>query len=109
MPYKDAVRRRQYHREYYQVRRARAGLKGLRVEGGLQLETCADILGLLSEQVALVRSDPEVRSTERARCIAYLCTVALRALEAGELEARVSALEEAYLGGGRDEQLEEAH
>jgi hypothetical protein len=65
-----------------------------------RLRTAADVLALLAEQVRAVRDDPEAGTLERARCIGYLAGVALKAIEAGDLAARVEAVE-AVLKGRR--------
>jgi hypothetical protein len=51
------------------------------------------VLALLEEQVAAVRDDSEAGTLEKARCVGYLAGVALRAIEAGDLAARIEALE----------------
>ena len=57
------------------------------------LDGPADVLALLAEQVAAVREDPDVGTLERARCIGYLAGVTLKAIEAGDLAARLEAVE----------------
>jgi len=58
-----------------------------------RLKTAADVLALLEEQVQAVREDQEVGTLEKARCIGYLAGVTLKAIEAGDLAARLEALE----------------
>jgi hypothetical protein len=48
---------------------------------------------LLEEQVNAVRADAKARTAEKARAVCYLAGVALRAIEAGNMAARVEALE----------------
>ena len=95
MPYKDADRQREYQREYGRMRRAgEAQTPGQTlVPIPFRLKTAADVLALLGEQVAAVRDDPEVGTLERARCIGYLAAVTLKAIEAGDLAARLEAVE----------------
>jgi hypothetical protein len=58
-----------------------------------RLKTAADVLGLLEEQVQAVRAAPEAGALEKARAIGYLAGVALKAIEAGNLAARIEMLE----------------
>ena len=95
MPYRDPGRQREYQREYGRMRRA-----GVAQTPGqtlvplpFRLKTAADVLTLVAEQVAAVRDDPDVGTVERARCVGYLAGVALKAIEAGDLAARVEAVE----------------
>jgi hypothetical protein len=95
MPYKDEERQREYQREYGRMRRA----GGAQTPGQtaiplpFRLKTAADVLTLLEEQVGAVRGDPKLTTVERARTVGYLAGVALRAIEAGDLAARVEAVE----------------
>ena len=57
------------------------------------LKTARDVVALLAEQVAAVRDDLNASTVEKARAIGYLATVALRAIEIKDLDARVEALE----------------
>ncbi len=50
--------------------------------------------------MAAVRDDPDMGTLERARCIGYLAAVTLKAIEAGDLAARLEAVE-AVLKGRR--------
>jgi hypothetical protein len=59
----------------------------------LRLRTAADLLTLLEEQIAAVRADPGPGALERARVLGYLTGIALKALEAGNLQARLDMLE----------------
>ena len=58
------------------------------------------MLKLLEEQVAAVRGEEHAGTLEKARCVGYLAGVALKAIEAGDLAARVEAVE-AVLKGRR--------
>ncbi len=60
-----------------------------------RLQTAADVLALLEEQVSAVRDDHEAGTLEKARCVGYLAGISLRAIEAGELAARLEAVEAA--------------
>jgi hypothetical protein len=58
-----------------------------------RLKTAADVLDLLQEQVEAVRADADAGTLEKARCIGYLAGVTLKAIEAGNLAARIEMLE----------------
>jgi hypothetical protein len=64
-----------------------------------KMKTAQDILSLLAEQVAAVRSEPEASTLEKARCIGYLCGIGLKAVECTEIEGRITALENLIKGG----------
>ena len=102
MPYKDPALRAQYQREYKRLRRGGAGETPVHpaIPAEVRLRTAADVLALLAEQVASVRVDPEAGSLEKARTVGYLAGIALRAIEAGDLAARLEAVE-AVLKGRR--------
>ena len=58
-----------------------------------RLQTAADVLDLLEEQVEAVRGEQEAGTLEKARVVAYLAGIALKAIEAGNLAARIEGLE----------------
>jgi len=95
MPYRDPSKRRDYDRDYKRTARAGGGPTPGQTVVPLpfRLKTAADVLALLAEQVAAVRDDPDVGTLERARCIGYLAGVTLKAIEAGDLAARLEAVE----------------
>ena len=53
----------------------------------------ADVLALIGEQVNAVRADAVTDPTEKARILGMLSSVALRAIEAKDLDARLEAVE----------------
>ena len=59
----------------------------------LPLETPADVLALIAEQVNAVRADALTEPTEKARILGMLSSVALRCIEAKDLDARLEAVE----------------
>ena len=96
MPYSDPDQGRAYQREYRRTRRAGDSCttpctSPLPLE--FRLRTAADVLDLLEEQVDAVVKDTESTALEKARCIGFLCGVTLRAIEAGDLAARLEAVE----------------
>ena len=95
MPYKDRQRQRDYQRDYQRLRRAGECQTPGQTElpAAFRLKTAADVLSLLEEQVGAVRDDPGAGALEKARCIGYLAGVSLKAIEAGDLAARLEALE----------------
>ena len=102
MPYRDPEQRRAYDRDYKRTARTGGGPTPgqTRVPIPFRLKTAADVLTLLEEQVGAVRSDESLATVERARTVGYLAGVALKAIEAGDLAARVEAVE-AVLKGRR--------
>ncbi len=95
MPYRDAEQARNYQREYRRLRRAGdCTTPGtIRIPAEFRLKVASDVLGLLEEQIAAVRADSEAGTLEKARCIGYLASIALKAIDAGDLAARLEALE----------------
>jgi hypothetical protein len=96
MPIADPDRAREYQREYRRLRRGGDPCttpRTTRLPADFRLKTAADVLALLDEQVAAVRDDPEAGALEKARTIGFLAGVSLRAIEAGDLAARLEMLE----------------
>ncbi len=98
MPFKDAEKQREYQRQWQRDRRA--GVPSRRVQSSTEdirtaqgmLETLADILSqLLKAKVDLFM---------KARTIAYVVSVGLKACETAELERRLQVLEDRILRGG---------
>ena len=52
-----------------------------------------DVIDLLSDQIEAVRLEDTAGTLERARTIGFLAGIALKAIEAGNLAARLEALE----------------
>ena len=92
MPYADPDMQRVANREHMRRRRASRTLGPL-VTGELRLRKAADVLAVLDNQVAAVLDDEALSTAERARLIATLAGVALRAIEASDLAARLEAVE----------------
>src|ERR1700730_6524543 len=98
MPFKDPAKQRAAQREW--ARRHRSGDESNQNEivepllsAEFRLRKAADILDLLSSQIELVRSAKKLDRISKARTIAHLCSVALRAIEASGFEARLEAVE----------------
>src|SRR5262245_13001189 len=94
MPYSNPDKARDYQREYRRVQRAgcTSGCTS-QVPTAFRLQTAADVLALLEEQVEAVRAEQEAGALEKARTIGYLAGIALKAIEAGNLAARIEMLE----------------
>jgi hypothetical protein len=108
MPFADADKARDYQRDYRRIRRAGDGCTTpctTQVPLDFRLKTAADVLTLLEEQVAAVRADRDAGALEKARVVGYLAGVSLKAIEVGNLAARVEILEAILKqrngGGGR--------
>lgn len=96
MPYSDPDHARDYQRGYRRLRRA--GDQSTTpvhpaVPIPFRLKTAGDVLALLEEQVEAVRAEPVAGALEKARVVGYLAGVALRAIETGNLAARLEVLE----------------
>jgi hypothetical protein len=59
----------------------------------VRLRSPADVLALLEAEAARVRADPAADPVARARAVGTLARVALAAIEADQVAARVAALE----------------
>lgn len=63
------------------------------------------VLALLRDQIAAVRLAPDTGPVEKARAVGYLAGIALKAIEAGNLTARVEMIETVLMqrdkGGAR--------
>jgi hypothetical protein len=96
MPFSDPNKARDYQREYRRTRRAGDACttpSTTPLPLPFRLKTAADVVQLLEEQVEAVRVEPEAGTLEKARTIGYLAGIALKAIEAGNLAARLEMLE----------------
>ena len=98
MPYKDPRKHREYAREWARQNRVQTGSKddkasvSSRFPNSVRLKTAEDVLDLLRQaihDVQIADADP----LQKARCIAYCASTALRAVETADLEGRVATLE----------------
>ena len=98
MPYADQDRQRAAKAEHARRKRA-SGMEPNRgtvsklVSQEIKLRTAADVLAVIAGQVAAVLADGELGTAERARTIATLAGVSLRAIEAGDLAERLESVE----------------
>jgi hypothetical protein len=60
---------------------------------GLQVRTAADVRHLLVAEIESLTANPDLDPIAKARILAQLMAVALRAIERETLEARVEAIE----------------
>ena len=104
MPFKDVSRRRQYMRDYQRLRRGSNSLAVIQsADPGITLptESARGLLRVLSHCIEdILRSG--AAPIIRGRAVAYVVSVALRAVETTELETRLTALENKIEAGGRD-------
>jgi len=61
----------------------------------VQVQTAADVRRLLAAEIESLAANPDLDPIARARVLAHLTGVALRAMERETLEARVEAIESA--------------
>lgn len=99
MPYANPERQRKANAEY--MRRQRAadcgtprGTVGLLLSQDIRVKTAGDVLTVLEDQVRSVLADEALGTVERARVLATLAGVSLRAIEAADLALRVEAIED---------------
>lgn len=100
MPFKDPNVRREYIRQYQRERRqgivkpiVKPIVKSDEEFKALKIKTAKDVLDLLEKTLNMV-IESETDVLQKARTIAYVAGVTLKAVELGELEERVSELEE---------------
>jgi len=109
MPFKDVSRRRQYMRDYARRRRGSHSLQVIQsVDPDVTLPPTESARGLLRilggciQDILRSRADPLMKG----RAVAYVVSIALRAVETTDLESRLAALEEKILRGGTDDEHE---
>jgi hypothetical protein len=54
----------------------------------------AEVLCVLKSQIDALLADAKISTVERARTVAYVASVALRAIESATLEERLAAVEQ---------------
>ena len=95
MPYRNPEAQRAYKREWARMNRTGSrGTPGGTLPAPFRLQTAQDILILLQEQVDAVRADDRVETLGKARCIGYLASIGLRAVEVADVSGRIEALEQ---------------
>jgi hypothetical protein len=95
MPYRDGEQQRAYNREWMRMHRtAESGTPGgTSLPAPFRLQKARDVIDLLSDQIEAVRREDTAGTLERARTIGFLAGIALKAIEAGNIAARLEALE----------------
>jgi hypothetical protein len=102
MPFKDPERARAAKRAWKQRRAAMGStVEPGRTPSAIRIEQARDVRGLLAETINAVRQEPNARTLEKARVVGFLAGVSLRAIEAGDLEARVEELEKQINGNNQ--------
>jgi hypothetical protein len=95
LPYRDKNKQRDYQREYKRNKRRGSTTPPGSVDlpASFRLRTAQDLVDIIEQQIAAVQGDPTARTLDKARCVASLISVALRALDQRDLTLRVEALE----------------
>lgn len=95
MPFKDSEKRRAYDRDRRRIKRVAPTLSPtlLELPAEYREAKATDILAILAEQLVLLREDEDLGTVERARTIASVSSVALKALESANLTGRLEELE----------------
>lgn len=104
MPFKDKERSRRYNREYARLRRAGqpgagAVVQVLQASSPEQTSTASGLLHILGGLISDVIKSPQGDPFIKARTVAFVVSVALRAIETADLEARLTNLENKVWGG----------
>lgn len=96
MGYKDPEKRKAYDRQYKRAQRAgelnQTHRPTLPLE--LRIQTAQDVLAMLNQQVNAVLMDEEITTLERARCLTYMASSMLKAIEQVAIVPRLEALED---------------
>ena len=100
MPFKNPDDRRQYQRERKRLSPGRPGLSpvSIPIPAPFRLKTAMDAINVLEQQMGAVVADTEAGTLEKARVIGYLVGVSLKAIEQGDLAARLEKLEAELTG-----------
>ena len=100
MPFRDVETRRAYQRQWTRARRSGlSGAASTRLSPTpADMATAGAVLALLWDELQRVR-DSDADPLARARCVAYIASPLLKAVETAELERRVSVMEDRILGG----------
>jgi len=96
MPYRDPEQARAYQKERKRIERAgerTTPRTTLITPLPFRLKTAHDVLALLEEQVGAVRAADDATTMEKARVCGFLGSIALRAIETGDLAARMEIIE----------------
>jgi predicted ABC-type ATPase len=104
VPYRDLETRRTYAREYRRLRRAGDDCStpvNPQTPVALRLQTSQDVKDLVQGQVAAVLASKADIIT-KARTVGYLASIQLRAIECGDLAARLEAVEHRLSAGGEE-------
>ena len=76
------------------VRRLAAVLRDQAAPPPRRLQTAQDVIDLLQEQVEALRAETQAGAIQKARTLGYLAELARKAIETGNLAARIEALED---------------
>lgn len=100
MPFKDKEKQREYQRTWQRDRRA--GVPSTRVQSSTEdirtAQGMLDVLSLILSELLNAKADLFMK----ARTIAYVVSVGLKACETAELEKRINVLEDRILSGGNN-------
>ena len=100
MPYADKDKRRSYDAARRRIERAAAGRTTPTSVplGAFRIETARDVLARIESLLQAVELEEEATAMDKARASAPLLSVALRAIEAGDVVARIEKLEAELAG-----------
>jgi hypothetical protein len=75
------------------LNRLSAVMRGQAAPPPRRVQTAQDVIDLLQEQVEALRAETWVGTVEKARALGYLAGIARKAIETGDLAARLDKLE----------------
>ena len=93
MSYKDKNKQAEYQREWQRMKNAGTNKTPGRTLNPSDIKTAQGLLDTLADtisEVVAAEADPLIR----ARCIGYLISIGLKAVETADLESRITKLEE---------------
>lgn len=98
MPYRDPEKQKAYQREWQRARKAGEPMKPLaRTLNQAEIKSAQGMLNILADILAQLVAD-KGDLYMKARTIAYVASVGLRAVETAELERRLTELENKIRG-----------
>jgi len=100
MPFKDPEKQREYQRNWQRDRRAGVPSRG--VQSSTQdIQTAQGMLDVLANILSQLM-EAEADLFMKARTVAYVVSIGLKACETAELERRLQVLENRILSGGNN-------
>jgi hypothetical protein len=97
MPYKDKNKQAEYQRDWQRMKKAGIDKTPGRTLNPADIKTAQGLLDTLADTISEVAA-AETCPLTRARCLGYLISIGLKAVETADLEARLQRLEGDLIG-----------